>query len=84
MLHFAVSSCLCVQLQPVDVLPRLAVQATGPHGPVRAVGPRRAGHQRGPRPGEETHLLLIQFIVGNRKAKIAPDTDVFSLFMHVI
>lgn len=53
MLHFAVSSCLCVQLQPVDVPPRVAVQVTGLHGPVRAVSPGWAGHQSGSRPGEE-------------------------------
>lgn len=39
MLRFAVSSCLRVELQPLDVLPRVAVQVTGLHGPVRAVGP---------------------------------------------
>lgn len=53
MLHFAVSSCLCVQLQPVDVLPRMAVQVTSLHGPVRAVCPGWAGHQRNSHPGEE-------------------------------
>lgn len=37
-LYFTVSAGVCVQLQPVDVLPCLAVQAAGLHGPVRAVG----------------------------------------------
>lgn len=61
MLHFAVSSCLCVQLQPVDVLPRMAVQVTGLHGPVRAVCPGWAGHQGSSRPGEEIKQLSFSF-----------------------
>lgn len=49
----AVPSCLRVQLQPVDVLPSVDLQATVLHGPVGIVGAGRTGHQRGPRPGEE-------------------------------
>lgn len=49
----AVSAGLCHQFQPVDVLSRLDLPATGPHEPVGAVGASRAGHQRSPRPGEE-------------------------------
>lgn len=49
----AVPSCLRIQLQPVDVLPSVDLQATVLHGPVGIVGAGRTGHQGGPRPGEE-------------------------------
>lgn len=78
MLHFAVSSCLCVQLQPVDVLPRMAVQVTGLHGPVRAVCPGWAGHQRSSRPGEEIKQLSLIFCLENQN-HIEQDTGVRSV-----
>lgn len=57
-LCFAVSPRLRVQLQSVDVLPPVAVQAAGLHGSVRAVGSCWAGHQRSPCPGEAICIYL--------------------------
>ena len=59
---FAVSSCLCVKLQPVDVLPHVVVQVTGLHGPVRAVGSGRARHQRSSSSGEEIKRTQIDAV----------------------
>lgn len=53
LLCFAVSSCLRVELQPVDVLPFVAVQVAGSHGPIRAVSATQAHHQRGSCLGED-------------------------------
>lgn len=63
----AVSARLRVQLQPVDVLPPVDLQATVAHGPVGTVGAGRAGHQRSPCPGEERSAAC-----GSHDARRAP------------